>query len=96
MYDGGVRRHGTVYHAIFATSMKAPRMCETLFRKLFMKGRNDEEKLIGSNNDDVAFTSCLSEKITNTKRIKLWCVFWYSMTVRTALKYSRVVRTVYK
>jgi len=61
-----------------------------------MKGRSDEKKPIDSNNDDVAFTPCLSEKISNTKRTELWCAFcWYGMTVRTALKYSRVVPTVF-
>lgn len=84
-------------HAIFATLMKAPRICETQFRKLFMKGRNDEEKPKDSNNDDVAFTPSLSEKISNNKIIKLWCAFCsYDMAVRTVLKYSRVVRTVFK
>jgi len=43
-------------------------------------------KVIDSNNDDVTFTLCLSEKIGNTKRIKLWCVFSYGMSVRTVLK----------
>jgi hypothetical protein len=73
MYDGGDRRHGTVEHGIFATLTKAPRMCETKFHKLLTKRRNDKDKLIDSNNDAVTFTLCLSE---NTKRIKLWCVFF--------------------
>ena len=73
-----------------ATLMKAPRICETQFRKLFMKGRSDEEGPIDCDIDDVAFTRCLSEKISNTKKIKLWCAFcWYGMTVRTVLKCSR-------
>ena len=67
--------------------MKAPNMAETYFNTLFVKGRNDDEKLKDSNNDDV-FTSCLPEKISNTKIIKLLCVFfWYGMAVRTQLKY---------
>jgi len=29
MNDGGDRRYGSVEHVIFATFVKAPRMCET-------------------------------------------------------------------